>query len=319
VSSQAATQLPWDALKHTEGDIPWHVLNQFADALAAHPPLWEELREVYDKFMEDPYEVASYECYYVPAIFALAAPRLDEATRRAIGQFLVDEMICAGDRDDEGMLEVLEAAAGSLGAPVLPAVLDWIGRRPRYHAASLPLWSLTELAEHCDAPALREQVVRCCQHNLERAELGKMDPILASCPAWTLARMGRGECGPLIQRVLRKTHDPDTKEALLFLEGNPDYEPGENAWEEPVTDWLPVNCKGLRAWYEGRDEDEGDSGPDYEEAEDWGEEAGSTPLSEHRVQPEPIHAPRAVGRNDPCPCGSGKKFKKCCAKKGAAE
>lgn len=25
-----------------------------------------------------------------------------------------------------------------------------------------------------------------------------------------------------------------------------------------------------------------------------------------------------AGRNDPCPCGSGKKFKKCCAEKTAA-
>jgi uncharacterized protein YecA (UPF0149 family) len=25
-----------------------------------------------------------------------------------------------------------------------------------------------------------------------------------------------------------------------------------------------------------------------------------------------------VGRNDPCPCGSGKKHKKCCGKAGAA-
>ena len=24
----------------------------------------------------------------------------------------------------------------------------------------------------------------------------------------------------------------------------------------------------------------------------------------------------AIGRNDPCPCGSGKKFKHCCARKG---
>jgi uncharacterized protein YecA (UPF0149 family) len=24
-----------------------------------------------------------------------------------------------------------------------------------------------------------------------------------------------------------------------------------------------------------------------------------------------------VGRNDPCPCGSGKKYKKCCLLKGA--
>ena len=25
-----------------------------------------------------------------------------------------------------------------------------------------------------------------------------------------------------------------------------------------------------------------------------------------------------IGRNDPCPCGSGKKYKKCCLYKGAA-
>ena len=28
--------------------------------------------------------------------------------------------------------------------------------------------------------------------------------------------------------------------------------------------------------------------------------------------PAPVVAPPRVGRNDPCPCGSGKKFKKCC-------
>ena len=30
---------------------------------------------------------------------------------------------------------------------------------------------------------------------------------------------------------------------------------------------------------------------------------------------EPIQAGDAPGRNDPCPCGSGKKFKKCCGAK----
>jgi SWIM/SEC-C metal-binding protein len=28
--------------------------------------------------------------------------------------------------------------------------------------------------------------------------------------------------------------------------------------------------------------------------------------------PQPYRAEETVGRNDPCPCGSGKKFKKCC-------
>lgn len=29
---------------------------------------------------------------------------------------------------------------------------------------------------------------------------------------------------------------------------------------------------------------------------------------------QPVIAPKKVGRNDPCPCGSGKKFKHCCGK-----
>lgn len=30
--------------------------------------------------------------------------------------------------------------------------------------------------------------------------------------------------------------------------------------------------------------------------------------------PKPTAAAQKVGRNDPCPCGSGKKHKKCCGK-----
>ena len=31
-------------------------------------------------------------------------------------------------------------------------------------------------------------------------------------------------------------------------------------------------------------------------------------------KPMPRKSPQKVGRNDPCPCGSGKKFKHCCMK-----
>jgi SWIM/SEC-C metal-binding protein len=30
--------------------------------------------------------------------------------------------------------------------------------------------------------------------------------------------------------------------------------------------------------------------------------------------PKPTEAEKKVGRNEPCPCGSGKKYKKCCGK-----
>ena len=29
---------------------------------------------------------------------------------------------------------------------------------------------------------------------------------------------------------------------------------------------------------------------------------------------KPVKAEKKVGRNDPCPCGSGKKYKQCCGK-----
>jgi len=35
-------------------------------------------------------------------------------------------------------------------------------------------------------------------------------------------------------------------------------------------------------------------------------------IFDRRYTPQPIKSNKTVGRNEPCPCGSGKKFKKCC-------
>jgi preprotein translocase subunit SecA len=42
--------------------------------------------------------------------------------------------------------------------------------------------------------------------------------------------------------------------------------------------------------------------------------AAQAPQGEARVKQIVLDKPK-VGRNDPCPCGSGKKYKKCCGKK----
>ncbi|MBN1817951.1 MAG: SEC-C domain-containing protein [Sedimentisphaerales bacterium] len=39
--------------------------------------------------------------------------------------------------------------------------------------------------------------------------------------------------------------------------------------------------------------------------------AATAPQGEQKVKPIKLEQPK-VGRNDPCPCGSGKKYKKCC-------
>jgi len=58
----------------------------------------------------------------------------------------------------------------------------------------------------------------------------------------------------------------------------------------------------------------------YQNARTW-ELKGHTPAEKagNRASKKPVVVPTSapirkekVGRNDPCPCGSGKKFKKCC-------
>ncbi|MHC5052434.1 MAG: SEC-C metal-binding domain-containing protein, partial [Planctomycetota bacterium] len=53
----------------------------------------------------------------------------------------------------------------------------------------------------------------------------------------------------------------------------------------------------------------------HEEITAFETEADTAPIGSTPEKPEPIRrdAPK-VGRNEPCPCGSGKKFKKCCGR-----
>ena len=63
-------------------------------------------------------------------------------------------------------------------------------------------------------------------------------------------------------------------------------------------------------WACFRDEGEWDDPEDLEDSYLLSPELSSRPLLD--PGPPPYIAPPSVGRNDPCPCGSGKKFKKCC-------
>ncbi len=58
--------------------------------------------------------------------------------------------------------------------------------------------------------------------------------------------------------------------------------------------------EGSKAEFDGAMENESESMP----------EGTKVPAREQKQ--EPVHKEPTVGRNDPCPCGSGKKYKKCC-------
>jgi hypothetical protein len=81
-----------------------------------------------------------------------------------------------------------------------------------------------------------------------------------------------------------------------FRPGDDHFTPFDNAIEE------------LSSWY-GFSEKARHDRASEPEASAW--------LDQHRPGASPFAGPhvnplKGVGRNDPCPCGSGKKFKKCC-------
>ena len=323
---EADVSLPWDALRQAEGDIPWEALEQFAAALAAEPSLWEKLKELYESSMEAVGLAASFECIYVPGIFALAAPSLDVATREKVAEFLVAEILLT-DEDDDLLFETLVPASGSLGGAALRPVLAALDRLGGDEAAWSYLWELTRHAADSGDPQLRNDVAVRASRVLDCVRRGELDVLAAIMPAWALAKLGHTEARPLLERVWQMTRDPDIGDALRLMDDALSYSPFPGVWTLPVKEWLPDRWRWLREWYEvaeETDEEEHeiarDEGDDTLEDERPGNElvgdeldAADEPDPGHRLDGS-VAAPESVGRNDPCPCGSGKKYKRCCGR-----
>ena len=125
-----------------------------------------------------------------------------------------------------------------------------------------------------------------------------------------IAMLGLVELAPLVKRVFERGFiDPRVldfedfeTELRRVLDGGPP--PGWHGARE--FELFGDTIEELSTWaYRDPDEDEWESG----EAEE--RDADEQVLWSARDGPA-VNPYKGVGRNDPCPCGSGKKFKKCC-------
>jgi len=261
--------LPWNDLNHTEGSIPWPALRTFAEAVAADQEVAERLFRVYEEAHEKALRETCYADLYVPAIFAMAAPRLDNEQRREIGIFLLKKLATAGRDDDDLGLEVLTAAAGAMGPVLLPLVLDARAKEPDTRGAWIFLWSLTMLAVETDDPALRDPVIQACVDLLERIDRGEADLADGGQAAWTLASLKCVEHTRLLKRLSKRATDwfvrGDYAEALKLLQGRRQHPSSKELWEYPIEEWLHSQWKTARDWYAKRQiEDD----TEYEEEEE---------------------------------------------------
>jgi hypothetical protein len=244
---QELSLLSWDQLQRVEGGIPWPALYTFADAVASDPEVIPRLFEVYDQAYRQSFEQPTFADFYVAGIFALAAPRLDEERRREIGSFLVARLVQAGRDDADVSLEILEAAAGTMGPVIVPAVLDAIAAEPDTRGAWIFLWNLTTLATRSEDEALRDRVIRASIDLLEKVERDEVDPGDGMKAAWTLAAFQRPEDVELLQRLGEKPMArwwiADYRGALQLAQGRQDQPHPAELWEEPVEQWLTSRCR----------------------------------------------------------------------------
>ncbi len=116
-----------------------------------------------------------------------------------------------------------------------------------------------------------------------------------------IAMLGLVELKPLVERAFRHGYiDPDSATFEDFEEDlkSSIEHPGEPRWPSDEFALFGDTIEELSTWVlPAPDGDEPDSGMG----------AMRSTTSVPTVNPF-----KRVGRNDPCPCGSGKKFKKCC-------
>ncbi len=241
----------WDALHRSEVDIPWSALEAVADALVAKPDLMNELIQAYDEARETVLDRVCYAHLYVPAIFALAAPKLDDRCRQEIGESLIARLVEAGEQDDHLMMEILLAASGTMGPVILPLVFGVVIDETASSAAWDELWRLTKLAVGAD-PSLRSEVVAACVALLERIDRDEVECEFGVEAAWTLALLGCIEHGGLLRRLELQSRWTlayvEYSGARQVLETRQDRPFPQEIWELPVRDWLSPRWQRTRDW-----------------------------------------------------------------------
>lgn len=211
--------------------------------------------------------------------------RMGEAAHIAI-----EPLIPMMDEEDEWLIEELPSFFGAMGKPAIEPL-----------ARALPDEELSEFVRGGAAdslakigeinPYLRPEIVPI----LEQALLTEEEPFLVAEIIGALMDIGSKESLPLIQQAFE-----DERVDEMFVQMIDVEEHFGLPLTSPRKFWAGTEREQLVYAKDGKK-----PGP-YA-----GLEAAEAAERERNPQ-KPYVAVMKAGRNDPCPCGSGKKYKKCC-------
>jgi len=212
----------------------------------------------------------------------------------------VPSLVALLKQDDEWFNEECQRALTKIGGDEVVTVVSDEFPTAEWH---FRLYGATVL-EHTHG----ESVVERC---LELFEPEEDETIKIQLGQALMAQFATEAIEPVRQFILRSTLDPeilDLRETLVAVSTvlGVDF-PEREKWktDQPTREHrrrLFAEKYGLPSQVVDAWNDEGDLDEDYSDSDEF---------EDHVIRADP-----KIGRNDPCPCGSGKKYKKCCLNKG---
>jgi hypothetical protein len=226
----------------------------------------------------------------IHALRALASLRAESAVAPALGLLRrIDE------NNDDWVGGEVTAALGRIGAPAIPSASAYLtdeNHPPDARlAAARALGAIARAHPECRAACVDALVAQLDAHLVQATDFnGLLISALLDIPA--------PEAAPAIERAFASNRvndgiagDWEDVQIDLGLKLRRETPPKPSRWTD-----LGAHLRGAFGL------------PPHPEESDF------APLPAERAETFslPYRAPPKVGRNDPCPCGSGRKFKKCC-------
>jgi len=204
----------------------------------------------------------------------------------------IEPLLSLLDDDDDYVNEAAAFYYAAMGEPAIEPLAKALTNADEdtYYRAGAGS-ALAEMGE--EHPELRDRIVSILEQALV---LEQEDKTTAALLITNLLDLDARESFAIIQQAFA-----EGRVDLSVVQMPEVEEHFEMEVVSPFIDWTK-----LPEYADEFDEDE--------EYEDWSEEAPALPTEED-AEPREVQVPyvaeEKVGRNDPCPCGSGKKYKKC--------
>lgn len=327
--------MTFDIFDRPAEQIDWPRAERFADAAVASPDeLIDRLMSHFDqldaaaneamepgKFVEMPAGLV-----LIPSVLGLAGPELASSWQERIARWLAGHLEAALDIDDDLILEIMTFTGERLGEGGLAVAAE---RLLAINPDDPELWrtpwfSLWSIAEDCVRLAgqtePRRQLDEFAKGRLDQIIRERLDPEDLDQPLWYLIRSDpvfmKTQMGQFMVQCRQTWPGKGARRnpALRELKAAAEYLQGDqeqvDLYDRPTDFRKAMQCQ--LDWLNQEPPAEQDT-TFLDRAGFWDDDASpSEDLPPFEIPVPIVRDEPRIGRNDPCPCGSGKKYKKCC-------